>query len=132
MARGVRVWRRRHRSASLSEQREHFLSAVLPTNRVTLAVLHGRLAGFVAASGESVAQLHVQVGLHRRGIGSALLALSKARSAGSLWLHAFSRNTRACQFYEKHGFVAVERGFAPNWQLEDVKYAWSANAASEA
>ena len=109
----------------LSEQREYFLAQVLPQHRVTLAVRESQLVGFVAASEESVSQLHVQVGLHRQGIGSALLALSKARSRGSLWLYAFTRNVRACRFYEKHGFLAVERGFEPNWQLEDVKYSWS-------
>jgi ribosomal protein S18 acetylase RimI-like enzyme len=72
-----------------------------------------------------VAQLHVRPGLHGRGIGSELLALAKARSAGSLWLYAFARNVRACRFYEKHGFVVVARGFEPTWQLEDVKYHWS-------
>ena len=115
----------------LSEQREYFLTQVLPQHRVTLAVRESQLVGFVAASEESVAQLHVQVGLHRQGIGSALLALSKARSTGSLWLYAFTQNVRACRFYEKHGFVAVERGFEPNWQLEDVKYSWSAERVGD-
>jgi ribosomal protein S18 acetylase RimI-like enzyme len=116
----------------LSEQREYFVSQVLPVNRVTLAVLESHLVGFIAASAESVSQLHVQVGLQRKGIGSALLALSKAQSAGSLWLYAFVRNTRACRFYEKHGFVPIQRGFEPNWQLEDVKYSWSAKRADPA
>jgi ribosomal protein S18 acetylase RimI-like enzyme len=115
----------------LSEQREYFLAQVLPTHRVTLAVLESRLVGFIAASKESVSQLHVQVGLHGQGIGSALLALAKSRSAGSLWLYAFAQNVRACRFYEKHGFVAVERGFEPIWQLEDVKYSWSVQRAGE-
>ena len=87
--------------------------------------------GFIASSEESVSQLHVQVGLHRQGTGSALLALSKAQSTGSPWLYAFTENTRACRFYEKHGFVAVERGFEPVWQLEDVKYSWSAMRSGE-
>ena len=64
----------------LSEQREAFLSQVLPSHRVTLALVESKLIGFVAASAESVSQLHVQVGLHRQGIGSALLALAKAES----------------------------------------------------
>ena len=115
----------------LSEQREYFLAQVLPQHRVTLAVRESQLVGFVAASEESVSQLHVQVGQHRQGIGSALLALSKARSSGSLWLYAFTQNVRACRFYEKHGFVAIERGFEPNWQLEDVKYSWSAERVGE-
>jgi len=115
----------------LSEQRQYFIAQVLPHNRVTLAVLESQLVGFVAASAESVSQLHVQVGLHRQGIGSALLALSKAQSTGSLWLYAFTQNVRACRFYEKHGFVAIERGFEPQWQLEDVKYSWSAERVGE-
>jgi len=110
----------------LSEQRADFVSQVLPAHRVTLAMIDSRLVGFIAASPETVAQLHVQVGKHRQGIGSSLLALAKARSSGSLWLYAFARNVRACRFYEKHGFVVVARGFEPTWQLEDVKYHWSA------
>src|SRR5436190_12799888 len=82
----------------LAEQREYFLSQVLPEHRVTLAVRESQLVGFIAASETSVAQLHVQVGLHRQGIGSALLALSKSRSGGSLWLYAFAQNVRACRF----------------------------------
>src|SRR5678809_212677 len=90
----------------LSEQREYFLSRVLPQHRVTLAVRESQLVGFVAASEESVSQLHVQVGLHRQGIGSVLLASSKAQSRGELWLYAFSqtpgvagstRSTGSCQ-----------------------------------
>jgi ribosomal protein S18 acetylase RimI-like enzyme len=111
----------------LAEQRDYFLAEVLPAHRVTLALLPSGLAGFVAASAESVAQLHVKVGLHRQGIGSLLLDHAKARSSGSLWLFAFARNVRACRFYEKHGFVAVARGFEPTWQLADVKYHWSAD-----
>lgn len=114
----------------LSEQRDHFVSQVLPGNRVTIALLSGRLVGFVAAGAESVTQLHVQVGLHRLGIGSALLALAKQRSSGSLWLYTFARNARACRFYEKHGFVVVGRGFEPHWQLDDVKYRWPAGNAA--
>ncbi len=67
----------------LSEQREYFLSRVLPQHRVTLAVRESQLVGFVAASEESVSQLHVQVGLHRQGIGSVLLASSKAQPGAS-------------------------------------------------
>ena len=116
----------------LAEQRDHFLAEVLPTHRVTIALQPAGLAGFIAASPESVAQLHVKVGLHRQGIGSQLLELAKARSSGSLWLYAFARNVRACRFYEKHGFVVVARGFEPTWQLEDVKYHWSAAAGGAA
>jgi len=109
----------------LSEQLEYFVSQVLPTNRVSLAFLSSQLVGFVAASSASISQLYVRVGLHRQGIGSALLASAKAESSGSLWLYTFARNAVACRFYEKHGFIVVERGFEPERQLEDVKFSWS-------
>jgi ribosomal protein S18 acetylase RimI-like enzyme len=110
---------------ALSEQRAYFGATVLPDHRVTLAFSASRLVGFIAYSPESVAQLHVRVGFHRQGIGAALLALAKASSSGDLWLYTFARNVNACRFYESQGFSVVERGFEPEWQLEDVKYRWS-------
>ena len=108
----------------IAQQCDYFVGEVLPANQVTLALHEDQLAGFIASDADSVAQLHVRVDLHGQGIGSSLLQLAKARSAGSLWLYTFARNTRACRFYEGHGFVEVQRGFEPTWQLEDVKYAW--------
>ena len=110
----------------LAEQAAYFEAEVLPKNSVRLALSAGQLVGFVAASSDSVAQLHVRVGFHRRGIGSQLLIWAKSQSSGSLWLHTFARNTVAQAFYEHHGFRVASRGFEPAWQLEDVKYQWFA------
>ena len=110
----------------LSEQRDFFLTEVLPAHDVCLALLGDELAGFIAASRDSVAQLHVRVGRHRRGIGRQLLDWAKARSAGRLWLYTFARNAGACAFYQANGFEAVARGFEPTGQLEDVRYEWGA------
>jgi len=110
----------------LAEQRAYFLAEVLPGNELCLAWWEDRLAGFIAATPRRVAQLYVAVGLQGRGIGRALLDGAKARSGGSLDLYTFARNRGACAFYERQGFVAVERGFEPHWQLEDVRYEWRA------
>ena len=109
----------------LERQRQYFLADVLPNNVVRLAMRGEELVGFLAASSESIAQLYVRVGFHRQGIGTQMLEWAKSESAGSLWLYTFQRNHGACAFYERHGFTAVERGFEPTWQLEDVKYRWS-------
>lgn len=110
----------------IEEQRRHLLQRVLPEHRVTVALDDERIVGFVAANEQSVSQLHVRVGCHGRGIGSALLDIAKQASAGSLWLYTFARNTRARRFYEDRGFVAAAFGFEPMWQLDDVRYEWCA------
>ena len=129
----IRMWRASFEAGvgiadphPLSEQREAFLTRVLPEHDVRVACLADDLVGFVAASAESLSQLYVRVGYHRRGIGTQMLDWAKARSGGSLWLYTFARNLNARAFYERHGFVAIEHGFEPNWQLEDVKYRWTA------
>ncbi len=109
---------------SIGEQEAYFLTEVLPNNEVRVAFSGGQLVGFVAATRDAVAQLYVRSGFQRLGVGSALLNWAKARSGGRLWLYTFAQNQGARAFYEKHGFVATERGFEPSWQLEDVKYCW--------
>jgi ribosomal protein S18 acetylase RimI-like enzyme len=109
----------------LAERARYFETEVLPKNTVRLAFCSQQLVGFVASSGESVAQLHVRVGFHRQGIGSLLLGWAKSQSVGSLWLYTFARNTVAQAFYERHGFRIAARGFEPTLQLEDIRYEWS-------
>ena len=110
---------------SVEEHKRYFMTEVLPRTTVRLALLSGRLVGFVAATPESVAQLHVRVGYQRRGIGTRLLDWAKDHSSGSLWLYTFARNRGARAFYERNGFLATVQGFEPEWQLEDVRYEWA-------
>ncbi len=107
-------------------QREAFVSTVVPNNAVRMALLDDKLVGFIAATKESITHLYVRTENHHCGIGSRLLAWAKAQSDGKLWLYAFARNTVARAFYEKHGFEIIARGFEPTWQLDDIKYEWTA------
>ncbi len=113
----------------IEEQREAFVSTVVPNNSVCIALLDDTLVGFIAATKESITHLYVRVGHHRYGIGTRLLDWAKAQSNGKLWLFAFARNAIACAFYEKHGFEIIARGFEPTWQLADIKYEWIARRA---
>ena len=108
----------------IAEQRDYLLAKVAPHHTIRLAMADGSILGFVAANRDSIAQLYVRVGCHRRGIGSRLLQWAKAQSGGSLWLHTFARNAGARAFYERHGFRIVARGFEPQWQLDDLRYEW--------
>jgi len=127
----VRMWRASFETAigivdphPIEDQKRYFMEEVLPRNTVRIARVAGEMAGFVAASRESVAQLYVRLGFQRRGIGRQMLDWAKDHSGGSLWLYTFARNAGACAFYERNGFVAVAQGFEPTWQLEDVRYEW--------
>lgn len=114
----------------IEEQIDHFDRNVRTRNRVLVVKDAEVIVGFMASTHESVAQLHVRVGHHRRGIGRRLLDLAKDESDGTLWLYTFARNTNACAFYESQGFSVVQRGFEPTWRLADVKYAWSRGAGA--
>lgn len=114
----------------LAEQIAYFDQTVLPTHRVRVAKLDARIVGFLASNKESVSQLYVRVANIGQGIASKLIRLAQRDSSGSLWLYTFTRNARACGFYEHHGFIAVARGYEPNWRLEDVKYQWVRSASA--
>ena len=111
----------------IEEQERFLVNGLIPSYDVRVALLDGLLVGFVAASRDSVAQLYVRKGFHRRGIGTRLLEWAKEQSSGSLWLHTFQRNSVAQAFYERHGFSIIARGHEPNWKLDDLKYEWRAD-----
>ena len=108
----------------IDAQAHYFMTEVVPRHEVRVALLAGELAGFVAASCESIAQLYVRVGVHRRGIGTLLLDWAKRQSGGSLWLYAFARNVIARNFYASRDFIPIAYGFELMWRLDDVKYQW--------
>lgn len=116
----------------IAAQRAYLLEQVLPTSTLTVVLDDGAgIVGFLACDAESVKQLHVRVGWHGRGLGSALLQRAKDESSGALWLYTFARNAVARRFYERHGFRAVAFGFEPQWQLDDVRYEWTAGPAPD-
>ena len=64
-------------------------------------------------------------------IGSALLAHAMAVLPRPVRLYTFQANTGARRFYERHGFVAVERtdGSANEEGAPDVRYVWPASSS---
>jgi ribosomal protein S18 acetylase RimI-like enzyme len=127
----VRMWRESFEYGvgvqdphSIEDRTAYLHEKVRAKNRVRVAREAGVVLGFLASNPESIAQLYVRVGRHRRGVGRMLLDLAKHESEGSLWLFTFAKNVRACAFYESQGFKVTNRGFEPTWQLEDIKYQW--------
>ena len=71
----------------IEEQRQFFLTEVVPDNEVRVALLASEIVGFVAATRESVSQLYMRHGFPRAGLGTRLLDWAKAQSRGQLWLY---------------------------------------------
>jgi len=72
-------------------------------------------------------QLYVRAEAAGLGIGSRLIELAKTRRPDGLQLRTFASNPGSQRFYERHGFVAVERsaGQANEEKQPDIRYVWT-------
>jgi ribosomal protein S18 acetylase RimI-like enzyme len=94
---------------------------------VWLAIVGGRIVGFLRVEGEDLDQLYLDPGFYRRGIGSALVEKAKTLSPEGLHLYAFQRNARARAFYEAHGFTIFDLndGSRNEEREPDLQYEWN-------
>jgi putative acetyltransferase len=113
---------------SPEEDRRFFRERVFNTCQVWGYFDNNELAGIIAFREGWIDQLHVRPSWQRRGIGTALLRVAQNGSI-SLSLWTFQRNKAARRFYEKHGFVPIEKtdGSANEEKEPDLMYRWSFN-----
>lgn len=91
----IEIWVRR----SLLEECQVF---------VIEAELENTLAAVAALSSGWLEQLYVAPEYFGMGLGAVLIEKVKELNTGNLSLHCFAQNSKARQFYEKHGFRLVE------------------------
>lgn len=104
-------------------------AALITRGWVTVAVREGRVVGFAANDGFDLDALYVAVDAQGLGVGTALIdALKNRRERLELW--TFQANVRAQAFYQKHGFVEVDRsdGARNDEGLPDMRYVWQKEA----
>ena len=111
------------------EWRRRFEAEIAAEERVYVAELDGRIAGFLAVKerGGGQGYLHeifVAPDLQGQGIGSALMQLAKELAPAGLRLHTLQRNTQAAAFYEHHGFTVASTGVG-RVGLPNAQYAWT-------
>ena len=119
------------------EARRVFAEVIVPGAELWVATTGGEggtqagepraeeVIGFLALRGSYVDRLYVDPSSQRLGVGGRLLAVACQRSPGGLELHTHQQNTRARDFYEKHGFQAVAFGLSPAPEsVPDVEYHW--------
>jgi GNAT superfamily N-acetyltransferase len=107
--------------------REWFASCVVADAELWLAEDRaGALVGILVLDGTWLEQLYVEPTVTRRGIGAQLLSLAKRRRPEGLRLNTFAANLGAQRFYERHGFVELDRtdGRDNEEQAPDILYAW--------
>ncbi len=103
----------------------YFRDTILMKCDVWVAEIDGIIMGFMAMERDYIDQLFIDVNHQRQGVGTALLNKAKEISPTYLRLHTFQQNTKARQFYEKHGFKTLRFGVsaAPE-SIPDVEYGW--------
>lgn len=136
------VWLRSFAAALPTVRRAHdddevrawFSHVVVPRYETWIAVAEGSVVGLLVLDGEELEQLYLDPSWRGRGVGDRFVDLAKQqRPAGlRLWtfqglrLWTFQVNEPARRFYERHGFIEVERtdGLRNEEREPDVRYVW--------
>jgi GNAT superfamily N-acetyltransferase len=86
----------------------------------------GTLLAVMVLDGPWLEQLYVEPGMTGRGIGGRLVDIAKRQRPDGLRLWTFVSNVGAQRFYERHGFVDVQRtdGQDNEERAPDILYVW--------
>ena len=132
------------RAHSDDEVRSWIRDVVVPGRETWVATIDGAVAammvldaggdnadsdGGVAAGAGEIDQLYVDPPAQGYGLGSCLVDVAKQRCPVGLELWTFQINTTAQRFYERHGFIAVDRtdGSGNEEREPDIRYRWCAD-----
>ena len=115
---------------TLAQARKGFRESIAAQCEVWVAEIGGLIVGYVAIKGSYVDRLYVSPSQQRQGIGTLLLRQAMECSPDGLELHTHQKNTQACAFYRKNGFVPVKYGISPPPESEpDVEFHWRPHSA---
>jgi GNAT superfamily N-acetyltransferase len=114
-----------------SDVRRWLADEVIGHLHVTVADLDGTVVGLMVLDGPVggdgwIDQLYLDPAWMGRGLGARFLELAEQRHPTGLQLWTFEVNTAAQRFYERHGFVDVERtdGAGNAERAPDIRYHW--------
>ncbi len=129
------VWLRSYTAALPGVRRAHtddevrgwFRDVVVPERETWVVEADGAVVGLMVLGPGEIDQLYLDPDWRGRGLGDRLVGLAKERHPGGLSLWTFQVNEAAGRFYERHGFVAVERtdGRDNEEREPDVRYVWA-------
>ncbi|MCF3105362.1 GNAT family N-acetyltransferase [Streptomyces roseoverticillatus] len=109
-----------------AEVREWFSRVLVPQQETWVAVAGNRVVGLLVLNGGELKQLYLDPAWRGRGLGDRFISLAKRRQPGGLALWTFQVNESAQRFYQRHGFIEVERtdGLRNDEREPDVRYVW--------
>lgn len=106
-----------------SDLERHYREGVIP-NRET-HVIGEPIEGFIALDREEKFVTSLFCRTKGAGYGKRLLDHAKASKFDELNLWSFVANTRACKFYEREGFIEIDRSEGDNEEgLPDILFRW--------
>ncbi|MBK0329178.1 GNAT family N-acetyltransferase [Rhodobacteraceae bacterium F11138] len=102
-----------------------FCGSMIERGWMTVALVEGRIVGFLACDGRQIHGLYLSREVWGKGIARMVLDDAKRR-ADRLILRSFQANARANRFYRRAGFVEVGRGDGSDndENLPDIAYVW--------
>ncbi|MFK0050089.1 GNAT family N-acetyltransferase [Streptomyces sp. NPDC090741] len=109
-----------------ADVRDWFARVLVPRYETWVAVTGGNVVGLMVINGGELKQFYLDPAWRGRGLGDRFIALAKERQPDGLALWTFQVNVSAHRFYERHGFIAVERtdGLRNDEREPDVRYVW--------
>jgi GNAT superfamily N-acetyltransferase len=130
------VWLRSYAAALPAVRRAHtddevrawFRDVVVAERETWVVEAAGTVVGLMVLGPGEIDQLYLDPDWRGRGLGDRLVELAKQLFPSGLSLWTFQVNEAAGRFYERHGFVAVERtdGAGNEEREPDVRYVWPA------
>ena len=104
----------------------HFVDVLAPESDVHVAAVDGRIVGVLALHDGRLQDLYVLPEHTGHGLGALMVQRAQELHPEGLQLWAFQSNVRAIAFYERHGFVQVERtdGATNMERAPDVRMLW--------
>ncbi|AWZ07460.1 MULTISPECIES: GNAT family N-acetyltransferase [unclassified Streptomyces] len=109
-----------------ADVRDWFARVLVPQYETWVAVTGDSVVGLMVLGGGELKQLYLDPAWRGRRLGDRFMYLAKQRQPDGLALWTFQVNESAHRFYERHGFIAVERtdGLRNDEREPDVRYLW--------